>query len=94
MPTGWQMYCMFDEASQHPPSQAPHVLLNYRSDDGRQSVSISQVAAADASQHYGNIRDDESWQEVLRDGTSIKIRVTSVLCWALGGTSSGAVPRW
>jgi hypothetical protein len=74
MPTGWQMYCMFDEASQHPPSQAPHVLLNYRSDDGRQSVSISQVAAADASQHYGNIRDDESWQEVLRDGTSIKIR--------------------
>ena len=74
MPTGWQMYCMFDEASQHPPSQAPHVLLNYRSDDGRQSVSLSQIAAADASQHYGNLMDDESWQEVLRDGTPIKIR--------------------
>jgi hypothetical protein len=50
------------------------VLLNYRSDDGRQSVSIWQMAAADASQHYGNMMEDESWQEVLRDGTSIKIR--------------------
>jgi hypothetical protein len=72
MPADWQqVYCMFDKAS---PWSPEHVLLNYRSDDGRQSFSIWQMAALDASQHYGNMFDDESWYEVARDGTSIKIR--------------------
>ena len=35
-------------------------------DPRRQSVSISQVAAADAARHYGNIIDDRSWQEAPR----------------------------
>jgi hypothetical protein len=32
------------------------------------------MAAADASRHYGNMIDDENWQEVARDGTSVRVR--------------------
>lgn len=73
VPVSWQVHCMFFEASQRPPSPA-HVSLSYRSDDGHQSISISQMAAADASHHYGNMINDENWQEVARDGTSVSVR--------------------
>jgi hypothetical protein len=61
------------EAQQRPPTPAL-VSLSYRSDDGHQSISISQIAAADASRQYGHIIDDENWQEVARDGTSVRVR--------------------
>jgi hypothetical protein len=64
---------LFIEASQRPPLAA-QVSLNYRSDDGHQSISISQMAAADAAHRYGNMIDDENWQEVDRGGTSVRIR--------------------
>ena len=70
-PTGWQVHCLFIEASQRPPYPA-HVLLSYRSDDGHQSISISQMAAA--SHPYGHLIDDENWQEVTHDGTSVRVR--------------------
>jgi hypothetical protein len=71
VPTDWQVNCVFIEPSQRPPSKA-HVSLTYRSADGHQSVSISQMAAAD---HYYEIMiNDENWQEVARDGTSVKVR--------------------
>jgi len=73
VPAGWQVHCMFIEASQRPPTPAL-VSLSYRSDDGHQSISISQIAAADASRQYGHIIDDENWQEVARDGTSVRVR--------------------
>ena len=46
VPASWRVHCMFIEASQRPPSLA-QVSLSYRSDDGHQSISISQIAAAD-----------------------------------------------
>lgn len=73
VPTDWQGHCTFREASPRPPFPA-HVSLFYRSSDGHHSVSISQTAAADASQHYGAMIGDKSWQEVLRDGVLIQIR--------------------
>ena len=73
VPAGWQVHCMFFEASQRPPLPA-RVSLSYRSEDGHQSISISQMAAADASHHYGNMINDENWQEVARDGTSVRVR--------------------
>jgi hypothetical protein len=69
---------MFIEASQQPPSPAL-VSLSYRSDDGHESISISQMAAANASRQYGNMVNDENWQEVARDGTSVRVRPTE---WA------------
>ena len=73
VPANWRVHCMFIEASQRPPSPA-HVSLSYRSDDGHQSISISQLAAADASHHYQNMINDENWQEVARNGTSVRVR--------------------
>jgi hypothetical protein len=73
VPASWRVHCVFFEASQRPPSPA-QVSLSYRSDDGHQSISISQMAAADASRHYENMINDENWQEVARDGTSVRVR--------------------
>jgi hypothetical protein len=67
-PASWQVHCVFIAGSQRPPSPA-HASLSYRSDDGHQSISISQMAAADHS--YEHMINDENWQEVDRDGTSV-----------------------
>ena len=71
VPASWRVHCMFIEASKRPPSPV-HVSLSYRSDDGHQSISISQMAAADHS--YDHMINDENWHEVTRDGTSVRIR--------------------
>lgn len=66
-----QVHAMFHQASPWAPE---HLALNYRSDDGRQNMSIYQMAAEDASSHYGTVFDDDSWYEAFRGGTKIKIR--------------------
>jgi hypothetical protein len=74
VPADWQAHCTFFEGTQRPacPSQ---VSLSYRSDDGHQSVSISQMAVADrALHHYENMVDNDDWQEEIRDGTSLRVR--------------------
>jgi len=74
VPASWQVHCTFFEASQRPPSP-PQVSLNYRSDDGHESISISQMAATDrASHHYENMVNSDDWQDLTRDGASIKVR--------------------
>jgi hypothetical protein len=73
LPTGWrqQPYCVYVDV---PSWSSAEVRLIYRSDTGGEHVSIVQMAAADAPQHYGAIIGDESWDEVLRDGTPIRIK--------------------
>jgi hypothetical protein len=73
VPASWQVHCMFIEASQRPPTPAL-VSLSYRSADGHQSISISQIAAADTSRQYGDMVNDENWQDVARDGTPVRVR--------------------
>ena len=46
-------------------------LSEFRSDDGHQSISISQMAAADNP--YQNVMNDANWQEVVRDGASVRV---------------------
>jgi outer membrane lipoprotein-sorting protein len=74
VPAGWQVSCTLVEASQRPPSPV-QVSLGYRSDDGHESISISQMATADrASHHYENMVNDESWEEMSGDGPMVKVR--------------------
>ena len=74
VPAGWQVRCTFLEASQRPPSPA-QVSLSYTSDDGHQSISISQMAAAGrASNHYESMVNDEHWQELTLDGSLVRVR--------------------
>ena len=73
-PASWQMHCTFFEATKRPPSPA-QVSLSYLSDDGHESVSITQMAAADrADHHYENMVNSDDWKETTRDGTSVKVR--------------------
>ena len=72
VPAGWQVRCVFIEGNARPPSPA-QVSLSYRSEDGHQSTSIWQMAAADRASHFGNMINHENWQEVVRDGTSVRV---------------------
>jgi hypothetical protein len=74
VPTTWQVRCTFVEASERPPSPA-QVLLNYNSHDGHESISISQMAAAErVSHHYENMVNTDDWRDVTHGGTSVKVR--------------------
>jgi hypothetical protein len=72
LPTGWQdrTLCLYSEESTRVAASA---LLVYHSDTGHQTIMIRQIPVHDAPRHYGMIFDDQSWHEVLRDGTLIKI---------------------
>lgn len=72
LPDTWRVHCVFMEASQRPPTPAL-VSLSCRSDDGHQSISVTQLAAADASRYYGSLLDDQNWQQVDSNGTSIRV---------------------
>jgi hypothetical protein len=70
----WQVHCTLLEAAQRPPSPA-QVSLSYRSDDGHESISIDQMAAADrSSHHYENMVNHGDWQDQTHGGTPIKVR--------------------
>jgi hypothetical protein len=73
LPRGWrpQPRCRYMEAWSW---SSAIVTLAYFAAAGGQRVSMVQLAAADAPRAYGMLFDDQSWQEVLRDGTPIRIR--------------------
>lgn len=73
LPAGWQQvhHCVYAD---RPSWSSAQVVLYYRSNIHGEQASISQVAAAGSLQHFGAMIGDESYQEVLRDGTPIKIR--------------------
>lgn len=81
LPTGWrqQPFCRYRDASAR---SSAIVHLHYRSGTGSQRVSIMQMAAADAPRHYGMILGGDSWQEVLSEGTLIKIQPTAQRLYA------------
>lgn len=74
VPADWQVHCSFFEASQRPLTPA-QVALSYRSPDGHQSISITQMAAGDrASHHYETMVGDENWQQITRDDATLHVR--------------------
>jgi hypothetical protein len=68
IPSDWHMSCLFLEASDRP-RWPGSVALIYGSDDGHESVSLSQLSAADKSSVM--LADDE-WEDVVRDGRAIR----------------------
>lgn len=72
VPASWQVQCRLITASQRPPSPT-HVGLSYTSVDGHESVSLTQ-AAADASNPYSHLGDDENWESVTRGGIPMRTR--------------------
>jgi hypothetical protein len=73
VPANWHPHCIYVPASERPP-RPEQVSLDYRSDDGHQSVSIIEMAAADRPAHYDQLIAGDGWQDVPHDG--IVVRVT------------------
>lgn len=72
VPDGWRARCMFIGASERLSSPA-QVSLSYRSDDGHQSISISQAAPADGRSPYEHVISNDRWQETIRAGTTVRV---------------------
>jgi hypothetical protein len=82
IPPDWHSTCAFIEPSNRPPSPAA-VLLNYHSDDGHESVSLSEYAAGDKPGQYELMISDDDWRTITRNGTDVRVRTP-------GGPSSQA----
>lgn len=78
IPDNWHVLCVFLEASVRPPRPAT-VLLNYRSADGHESVSLSESSATDRTSGYGQLTSSDVWQDVERDGTVVRVTKTEAL---------------
>lgn len=72
IPENWQPRCMFWEASDRPPTP-PRVSLQYRSEDGHESVSISQMAATDSDEGYEQMKQGDGWQDVIVEDTVVRV---------------------
>ena len=82
VPAGWQVSCTFFEPSKRSPSPV-EVSLGYRSGDGHESVSISQMANADrASHHYENtirVNGSEATFPQLSTPTELQARALTLI---------------
>jgi hypothetical protein len=87
IPRDWHVHCVFIEPSQRPPREAC-VSLNYYSDDGHQSVSLSQYAASNKPGQYDLMIANEEWpwQTITHDGIAVHVRG--------GGSQSQAHIEW
>src|ERR1700760_4966483 len=68
IPSDWHVSCLFKEASERP-RWPGSVALIYTSDDGHESVSLSQFSAVDKS--YVMLADEE-WEDLVHDGRTIR----------------------
>jgi hypothetical protein len=76
VPEGWQqMHCTFGEASKRPPSPA-QIHVNYHSADRHESVNITQMAA-DSSDQYKDMGGPEDWEDLTRDGITVRTRAAN-----------------
>jgi hypothetical protein len=73
IPADWGASYTFIEPSRRPPSAAC-VLINFRSDDGHESVSLSQYAVGDQPDQYNLMLKRDDWRTINRNGTYIKVR--------------------
>ena len=72
VPSDWELHCMFVEPSDRPPAPA-QVLLQYRSESGHESASLSQTPATDRPSIYDELTRGDGWDEINRDGKLIHV---------------------
>lgn len=73
IPENWHVHCVFVEPSERPPWPA-QVSLNYNSDDGHESVSLSQSSAADRSPGWHDqMTSGDGWEDIVENGTAIRV---------------------
>ena len=72
IPPDWHSTCAFIEPSDRPLSPAA-VSLNYHSDDGHQSVSLSQYSAIEKPDQYELMMKHGGWRTITHDGTDVQV---------------------
>jgi outer membrane lipoprotein-sorting protein len=72
VPAHWHVHCVLVEPSERPTSPG-QVSLNYNSEDGHERVNLSQCAANEKQSQYDELIGGEGWDEVIRDGTTIRV---------------------
>ena len=72
VPDDWQVQCRLIQPSQRPPTPM-QIGLTYRSVDGHESVSITQMAAAE-SHPYQRPGNEQDWENVTRHGIPMRTR--------------------
>jgi hypothetical protein len=85
IPSDWRGSYTFIEPSQRPPLPAC-VSIHFRSDDGHESVSLSQYAVGDQPDQYNLMLKRDDWQTITRNGADVKVR-------APGGQAQAHVER-
>ncbi|MBV9536762.1 MAG: hypothetical protein JO321_15265 [Solirubrobacterales bacterium] len=85
IPADWRSRYTFVEPSQRPP-HAACVLINYHSDDGHESVSLSEYAAGEQPDQYDLMIKHDEWQTITRNGTDVRAR-------APGGQAQAYIER-
>jgi hypothetical protein len=85
IPTEWFGSYSFIEPSKRPPSAAC-VSIHFRSDDGHESVSLSQHAVGDQPDQYNLMLKRDDWQTITRNGTDVQVR-------AIGSQTQAHVER-
>jgi hypothetical protein len=73
IPADWHVHCVLIEPSQRPPRPAG-VSLDYRSDDGHESVSLSQYSASNKPEQYDLMIAGDGWRTITHDGTAVQVR--------------------
>jgi hypothetical protein len=73
IPADWHVHCVFIEPFQRPPRPAS-VSLNYRSEDGHESVSLSEYAALDKPEQYDLMIANDGWRTITHDETAVQVR--------------------
>jgi hypothetical protein len=84
-PDFWVGSYTFIAPSQRPPSAAC-VSVHFRSDDGHESVSLSQYAVGDQPDQYNLMLKRDDWQTATLNGTDVRVR-------ALGGQTQAQIER-
>ncbi len=73
IPADWHVDCVFIEPSQRPPRPAS-VSLSYRSDDGHESVSLSQYDASNRPEQYDLMIASDEWETTTNDRAAVRVR--------------------
>ena len=74
IPANWHVYCFFIEASTRRRFRQPAQLtLHYGSDDGNESVSITEFATTNRLNAYEELLRGDAWHDVERDRTVVRV---------------------
>lgn len=72
LPATWRVRCLF-LAGGGEPASPPQVSVLYRSNDGHQSLSLSQCSIADSMPEHKQVMADQRWETIVLHGRSVRL---------------------